>query len=139
MDQHIEVPAVWASIARLLAFADEMSQCMALTADQSYLLRLVIEEIATNIVKYGYAESDPGLIRIRCRCDDGVMQLNIQDHGRPFDPRDHPPPDLSSNDPAERELGGLGVFFVREFADAIDYHHDPDSGWNSLRIEKGPS
>ena len=57
--------------------------------------------------------------------------MTIRDCGRPFDPREHPDPDLS-DDPATRQIGGLGLFLVRESADELVYHHDPASGWNEL-------
>lgn len=137
MPQQIEVPATWDSIATLLAFSDSLEAALPLTPDQSYLLRLVVEEIATNIVKYGYATRPPGVIQFACSCEGGTLRVMMRDQGLPFDPRDHPAPDLSSSDPASRSIGGLGLFFVRELADQIDYTHDPVSGWNELTVTKG--
>lgn len=137
MKQQIEVPGDWDSISTLMAFTDSVEQGLPLTEQQAYLLRLVIEEIATNIVKYGYDDSNRDTISLTCDCQDGVLQVRIRDRGRPFDPREHPEPDLSSDDPSDRDIGGLGLFFVREFADEIAYHHDPASGWNELTVVKG--
>ena len=36
----------------------------------------------------------------------------------------------------DREIGGLGIFLVREMCDDIAYHHDPHSGWNELTVIK---
>jgi anti-sigma regulatory factor (Ser/Thr protein kinase) len=137
MQQSIEVLADWESITTLMAFTDSVEMCLPLSADQSYLMRLVIEEIATNIVKYGYSDADRDVIQLACACDDGILRVTVRDRGRPFDPRDHPDPDLSGSDPAERDVGGLGLYFVREFADTLSYTHDPASGWNELTVIKG--
>lgn len=137
MEQQIEVPGEWASIATLMDFTDEVEVCLPLTDDQRYLLRLVIEEIATNIVKYGYSDEHRDVIRLQCACEDGTLRIAIQDRGRPFDPHDHPDPDLSSDDPHHRDVGGLGIFFVRELADQLSYTHDPVTGWNELSVIKG--
>jgi anti-sigma regulatory factor (Ser/Thr protein kinase) len=137
MKHQIEVPGEWDSIATLLAFSDSVEGRLPLTADQSYLLRLVIEEIATNIVKYGYSDATRDVIELSCGCEGATLQVRIRDRGRPFDPRAHADPDLGS-DPATRDVGGLGLFFVRELADTIAYHHDPASGWNELIVTKGP-
>ena len=131
MNQCIEVPASYDGVLRLIAFADEVEQRNPLSFDQSYLLRLVIEEIATNIVKYGYQQDAPGLIQLRCMYGDGLLRVIIRDRGRPFDPREHPDPDVS-DDPVTRQIGGLGLFLVRESADDLQYHHDLASGWNEL-------
>lgn len=137
MQHQIEVPGEWESIATLLAFSDSVEGQLPLTADQSYLLRLVIEEIATNIVKYGYSDAARDVIELSCGCEGATLRVRIRDRGRPFDPRAHADPELGS-DPATRDVGGLGLFFVRELADRIDYHHDPASGWNELIVTKGP-
>lgn len=137
MKQQIEVPADWDSIATLMAFADSVESFLPLTSEQSYLLRLVIEEIATNIVKYGYDDTNRATIRLRCSYDAGALTVTIRDRGNPFDPRDHPDPDLSDTNPASRGIGGLGLFFVRAFADHLSYHHDAAGGWNELTVIKG--
>ena len=131
MNQCIEVPASQAGVLRLIAFADEVEQREPLSFDQSYLLRLVIEEIATNIVKYGYQQDAPGVIQLQYVYGDGLLRVIIRDHGRPFDPREHHDPAMD-DDPATRQIGGLGLFLVRESADDLQYHHDPASGWNEL-------
>ena len=131
MNQSIEVPASHNGVLRLVAFADEVEQRDPLSFDQSYLLRLVIEEIATNIVKYGYQQDAPGVIELQCMYGDGMLRVIIRDRGRPFDPREHPDPDMG-DDLATRQIGGLGLFLVRESADDLQYHHDLASGWNEL-------
>ena len=136
MEQSIEVPADWESIATLMAFTDSAETCMPVSEPQSFLMRLVIEEIATNIVKYGYDDQAHGVIKLTCIHEDGVLRVVIRDHGKPFDPRDPPDPDLDA-DVENRSVGGLGIFLVREFADEITYSHDPASGWNELIVTKG--
>lgn len=134
--QQIEVPAEWDSIAQLLAFTDETERRLAVTHEQAFLLRLVVEEIATNIIKYGYGPGQVGLIRLACSFADGALRVVISDRGQPFDPRETPQPDLDS-DLQSRSIGGLGIFLVRELADSIFYTHDPQTGWNELVVLKG--
>ncbi|WP_255603372.1 ATP-binding protein [Oscillochloris sp. ZM17-4] len=137
MQQSIEVLADWDSIATLMAFTDSVESRMPLTADQRYLMRLVIEEIATNIVKYGYSDANRDVIQLDCSYEGGTLRIHIRDRGESFDPRDHPDPDLSDADAASRDVGGLGLYFVREFADDLTYQHDASSGWNELTVIKG--
>lgn len=137
MSLQIEVPGEWDSVATLLAFADAVDSALPLTPDQSYMMRLVIEEIATNVVKYGYADGARDVIRVACAMEGRALRVTICDRGRPFDPREHAAPDLNA-DPATRPLGGLGLLFVREFSDTLAYTHDPASGWNELTVTRGP-
>lgn len=138
MKQQIEVPGEWASIATLMAFADGVEARLPLSPDQCYLLRLVIEEIATNIVKYGYDDGARESIQLACVSDRDTLCVTIRDRGRPFDPREHPDPDLSADHASDRAIGGLGLYFVRQLADYVDYRHDAASGWNELTVIKGP-
>jgi anti-sigma regulatory factor (Ser/Thr protein kinase) len=137
MKQQIEVPGEWDSIATLMAFTDSVESRLPLSANQSYLLRLVIEEIATNIVKYGYTDANRDVIHLTCVCEGDLLSISIRDRGLPYDPREHPDPDLSGDEVSDRAIGGLGLFFVRELADQLEYHHDPASGWNELKVIKG--
>ncbi|MEO7912989.1 MAG: ATP-binding protein [Roseiflexaceae bacterium] len=135
MNQSIEVPANHAGVLRLIAFADQVEQRDQLSFEQSYMLRLVIEEIGTNIVKYGYPQETPGVIQLQCVYDNRLLRVIIRDRGCPFDPRAHPDPDMSA-EIATRPIGGLGLFLVRESVDELQYHHDPASGWNELVASK---
>jgi anti-sigma regulatory factor (Ser/Thr protein kinase) len=135
MSQSIEVVAVPESIPRLMAFSSDAEHALALSAEQGYLMRLTIEEIATNIIKYGYTPGPPWPIQVICGYEHRQLKVTIRDRGRTFDPHDAPPPDLTS-DLATRSVGGLGLFLVTELADDLTYHHDPASGWNELVILK---
>ncbi len=136
MERGIEVPAEWESIARLIDFVDELTSAMLLSEDQDYVMRLVIEEIATNIIKYGYEDGARGVIQLHCSTRQGPLHIVIRDQGHPFDPRECVEPDLC-DDVQSRTIGGLGLFLVREFSDYLAYHHDAGSGWNELLVVKG--
>jgi len=116
MNQSIEAPASQAGVLRMIAFADEVEQYNQLSLERSYMLRLVIEEIGTNIVKYGYPQDAPGVIQLQCAYDKGLLRVIIRDCGRPFDPREYPDPDMSAGI-AIRPIGGLGLFLVRASVD----------------------
>lgn len=136
MDYSIEVLAVPASIPNLMAFSDAAERELPLTIEQGYLMRLAIEEIATNLIKYGYAHMSPGPIQVCCAYENGRLRLVVRDRGQPFDPREAPAPDLTS-DIRSRAVGGLGIFLVRQLSDQLLYHHDAASGWNELVVLKG--
>jgi anti-sigma regulatory factor (Ser/Thr protein kinase) len=135
MDHSIEVPASHDGVLRLIAFADQVEQHDQFSFEQNYLLRLVIEEIATNIVKYGYDHGAQGVIQLQYTHENGALIVTIRDRGRPFDPREAPDPAMG-DDPATRQIGGLGLFLVRESSDELRYSHDRVSGWNELVVIK---
>ncbi|MBE2205294.1 MAG: ATP-binding protein [Chthoniobacterales bacterium] len=86
-----------------------------------YLARLVIEELVSNVIKYGYDNPEGHEIRLDVRIEARTMILELSDEGRPFNPLEAPAPDLQL--PAEeRPIGGLGIHFVRSLSDSVDYH-----------------
>lgn len=89
-------------------------------ADAEYLARLAVEELLTNIIKYGYDDSDRHEIIVTARVDDGLFELTISDDGHAFDPTKAAEPDTTLP-AAERPIGGLGLFLVRKMSDGMTY------------------
>lgn len=85
-----------------------------------YLARLVIEELVSNSIKYGYDDQAVHEIRIEARVEKGTMILEITDDGHPFNPLEAPEPamHLPVN---ERPIGGLGLHLVRSMSDSVEY------------------
>lgn len=83
-------------------------------------LRLVAEEVLTNLTKYGHDDDAEHGIRVRLTLADGEATLEFTDDGRPFDPLAAKPPDLASQG-EERSSGGLGIHLVLALVDAAEY------------------
>jgi anti-sigma regulatory factor (Ser/Thr protein kinase) len=94
-------------------------------------LDLVLEEILTNVVFYAYPEGE-GDIEIECDVlSSRELKVAIRDWGSPFNPLDREAPDLSP-DISEREVGGLGIFFVRQLT--REAHYERKDGANILTL-----
>lgn len=97
-----------------------------------HLARLVIEELVTNTIKYGYDDQGVHEICIQVRIEAGAMVLRIADDGRPFNPLEAPEPALHL--PAdERPIGGLGIYFVRSMSDSVEYKRSGKSNVVTIR------
>ncbi|MDJ0783007.1 MAG: ATP-binding protein [Desulfosarcinaceae bacterium] len=94
---------------------------------------LVLEELFTNIISYGYRDGGDHEVVLRIRIDPDQMYIEIEDDGVPFDPLTAEPPCLDT-DVEAREVGGLGVFFARRFADQIHYERVGEK--NIVKITK---
>ena len=93
-------------------------------------LELLVEELALNIMNYGY-ESLPGKITLSCEVESSDPQqkkflMEIRDKGVPFNPLIKPDADTGL-DVESREPGGLGIFLTKQIADELRYHHDGTS------------
>jgi serine/threonine-protein kinase RsbW len=83
-------------------------------------LRIAMDEVVTNILKYAWRDEGSHEITIECRIDAGRLETRIEDDGIAFDPLLAPAPDL--NAPlATREIGGLGVHFLKHLMRDVAY------------------
>ncbi len=75
--------------------------------DVVHACALVLEEVATNIIKRDYDNNDERFIEIQLAVDgSGMFRMTVQNDGRPFNPLDTREPDILS--PLEdRPIGGL--------------------------------
>jgi serine/threonine-protein kinase RsbW len=101
--------------------------------DAVFAANLAIEELFTNIVKYGYDDTAAHEILLRIAVLDGELRIEITDDGHEFNPFDQPEPDTSL--PAEeRPIGGLGIHFVRNMLDHCAYCRN--DGKNTVTLRK---
>ena len=96
---------------------------------------LAIEEIFVNIADYAYTP-DIGDVDMKAWISDDGMRLTLifEDSGTPFDPLEKPDPDITLS-ASERQLGGLGIFLVKETMDDMTYEYK--DGKNQLTLVKG--
>ena len=100
----------------LETISDEWNIPMAISLN----LNLVIEELVTNIIFYGYDDKETHEINIQLSLTEQVIQLQIEDDGREFNPLLLPEPNIDESI-EDRKIGGLGIFFVRKIMDHITY------------------
>ena len=94
-------------------------------ANARYLAQFAVEELGTNIIKYGYDDQSEHLIRLSAACEAGVFRICLEDDGHEFDPclTPEPDPDLSLQD---RTPGGWGLSLVRRLLAGLEYERRGD-------------
>jgi anti-sigma regulatory factor (Ser/Thr protein kinase) len=96
-----------------------------------YAVNLILEEIVTNIIKYGYEDEETHEIEVRIEVEQGEVALTVVDDAREFNPLTIPPPDQSKS-AMDRIEEGLGLQFVRHMRNAMEYRRE--EGKNILHI-----
>lgn len=84
-----------------------------------YKIELAAEESIVNVIHYSYNDKQ-GKIEIIVETKPTVFQITIIDSGRAFNPIAKKPK-LSSTDLEKREVGGLGIHFIRQCMDEVSY------------------
>jgi anti-sigma regulatory factor (Ser/Thr protein kinase) len=98
-----------------------------------YFANLAVEELATNCMKFGYADSHEHTLEAILRLSESGLLLTFTDDGRPFNPLLLPDPDLDPPIDA-RPTGGLGLFLLRRLSDRMEYTRE--EGRNRISLYK---
>jgi len=123
MEKSIELDATlenWKSVKNFLKEILVEKNC---SRDDERTLQMAIEEIYCNIVNYAYAPH-VGKVKIvgHFENDECVIILQFIDEGKPFNPLEKDEPDFTIA-PEDREVGGFGIFIVREMVDNMSYEY----------------
>ncbi|MCY3020894.1 MAG: ATP-binding protein [Planctomycetota bacterium] len=94
---------------------------------------LALEEIITNIVKYGYDDNSEHVIAVSLELQPERLVLQVSDDGHAFDPLSAPAPD-TKQPLEERRIGGLGLHLVRQMAEAVEYRRVANRNIQEVRI-----
>lgn len=87
-------------------------------------VRLIIEELVSNVVRYGYDDSGPHSIDVDVRTGAHNIAVTVEDSGRPFNPHDAPPPPSVDEQVEYRRGGGLGIFLVKKLTRELVYSRE---------------
>ncbi|MCK9463559.1 MAG: ATP-binding protein [Proteobacteria bacterium] len=136
----LTLPATLESLERIRAFAREAAVRAGLDPQRSYALQLALDEIATNVVSYGYGPSrTDGRLALRSEVAGGALVVVLEDWAPAFDPRTRELPteeDLSLP-LEERNTGGLGIFLAVKGVDRFDYRRVGDKNETIFEVRIG--
>jgi len=97
-----------------------------------FKIRLSVEEVVENIVRYAYDQGH-GWLEAETKRDGDEVIIMLRDAGTPFDPLAKPDPDITL--PAEeRQIGGLGIYLCKQLMDSVTYKYE--NGCNVLTLIK---
>lgn len=91
----------------------------------AFELQLACDEAATNVIKHGYANMNPGSIMLELRPQPRKITMILSDFGHPFEPIETDAPDVNAlleNQPT----AGFGLFFIYRTMDDVSYYTDED-------------
>ncbi len=126
----IELSAEMENLGKILDFVDKEAGEAGFSTRRMSEIRLAAEEVLVNIFSYAYPEKNGG-VSVICFLKEDFFVLEILDSGIPFNIMAASRPDVSSP-LLEREVGGLGIYFVREMTSETRYVRD--KGRNRLTL-----
>lgn len=108
------------------------AESIPLSQKVAFNLGLAVEEMLTNIIKYGYDDTAEHQIRVQVQLTELHVVLVLEDDGHEFDPLSMPVPD-TTQPIMDRPIGGLGIHLVRRTCDQITYERR--AGRNLLMVK----
>jgi anti-sigma regulatory factor (Ser/Thr protein kinase) len=122
-----------AELTRVAESVDEFCANQAIPAGCAFKLNIALEELLTNTISYGYADTGQHEIAIDIVREGETLIAEISDDAREYDPLQAPPPDLDSAI-EDRRIGGLGVHLVKAMMDEVAYAYR--DGRNHVTLRK---
>ena len=127
------LPAEQDSLECIAEAVGELADTQEWQPEVRFHVDLVLEELAQNIVSYGYGDGRSGSMEISLAMADGKLLITVEDDGDPFDPFTRAEPKLDAS-LEERDIGGLGIHFTRTLMDAFRYRRV--DGRNRVELQK---
>jgi len=120
-----KIPAKLENLESMLQFIRNGAEQQEFSGKEINKIQVAAEEALVNVISYAYPD-DGGNVEIRCDAKgaEGLV-IEIIDWGIPFDPLSLPEPDIEAP-PEEREVGGLGIYIMRNIMDEVSYKRDGD-------------
>jgi anti-anti-sigma factor len=112
---------------------DRLAAQARLAPDAMSPIRVVCDEVLTNIIAHGFQDEAEHEITVNIKMAEKQVVLTISDDGVPFDPLAAPSPD-TDRPLQERTVGGLGIHLVRHLVDQMTYERR--GGRNVLTLVK---
>jgi anti-sigma regulatory factor (Ser/Thr protein kinase) len=108
------------SVYRIQKFVKSGLSPEATNKKKCFAIDLVIEELVVNIATYGVKDLKTGVIAVCTSIEDEALYIGISDNGPAFNPLEEKDPNIFV--PLEdRQLGGLGIYLVKQFVKDIQY------------------
>ena len=128
------VTAILENFGMVADFVDEELEKRNVPMAAEAQIDIALDEIYTNVAKYAYGD-EVGEVTVRLDFSDDVseVRMTVSDAGIPYDPLQQEDPDVSL-EADERQIGGLGIYLVKQLMDEVSYEYR--GGMNILRIRK---
>ena len=130
---NLTLPARQDSLVVLAEAVEMLAESESWLAEVKFHVDLVLEEMAQNIISYGYSDGRSGQFEVSIRRQGDQLLITIEDDGDAFNPFSLAEPNLElSLD--ERSIGGLGVHFARTLMNS--HRYERIDGRNRVELTK---
>ena len=135
---HLTVPAEAKHLAQIRNFTTTYAQRNRFSREETNRLKISIDEICSNIVRYAYEGMERGYIQVRIRRRKNRITIKILDIGVEFDPSTIEAPDLDKF-VQEKRSGGIGFHLVKKLNDEVLYKRVGNQNVTTIQRKMKPA
>lgn len=117
-EKRLSVVPIPESMSEVSAFLDSCVEDFSVPLKTGYSLKVVADELFSNIVYYSGAQTADILFRNEA----DSITLIFEDDGKPYNPMEAEEPDITAGI-EDRKIGGLGLFMVKKMAETVRYEY----------------
>jgi serine/threonine-protein kinase RsbW len=134
MQSRLIVQADSAAMRQVDGFVAAFVNEQGIAADDAARILILLEELLTNLAKYGYSDrAEPGVAEIALALNGSRLEIEFIDDGCAFDPLAEALLNLDAP-LEERPVGGLGLHLLRSLADVVRYERRNNK--NVIRLSR---
>ena len=126
-EKRLSVVPLQESMSEVSAFLDNCEEEFSIPLKTGYSLKVVADELFSNIVYYSGAQT----AEILFQNEADRVTLVFEDDGKPYNPMEAEEPDITAG-VEDRKIGGLGLFMVKTMAESVGYEYV--SGRNRMTV-----
>ena len=107
-DLSIKLKNSYSELSLLKNTLQQYCEFRGLPSNAVFAITLCLDEAVTNVISYGYDDYNEHTIEVSVRSGQGMIEIMIEDDGKPFNPLEYATPDIKCPID-ERPVGGLGI------------------------------
>lgn len=115
----------------LFEYSSTLLEVLDFTKRDIIMINTALEEVFVNVAKYAYDAG--GEVEVSLSNDKNKVTFVFRDSGKPFNPLTKEDPNINASS-EEREVGGLGIYMVKNIMDNTYYEYK--DGHNVLTLVK---
>jgi anti-sigma regulatory factor (Ser/Thr protein kinase) len=120
-------------IRRATDLVDAFRAHHGLGDEDANAIHIVVDEILSNAIRHGLAGAASHPIAVTLDLSGGEIRVEVEDGGVAYDPTQAPAP-VYADKLEEASPGGLGMAFVRQLTDSVEYRRI--DGRNRLMLRR---
>jgi serine/threonine-protein kinase RsbW len=118
------IPCVEGSEKLAVARAAAFAAIRGFSPERIENIKTALGEACLNAIEYSSPKSLSETCIVRIRFDRGILEIEVWNNGKPFDPPTSKP-DLQAKIEGRNHPRGWGIFLIRKLADKVEFESNP--------------